>query len=94
MLLPTLLFAWLLPLGRFRTCYCLIPPEIRLILGTEGVVVLFCVDVFSPQLALVSPWMVNGDVVTYVKKYPSVNRSTLVCGQSFRAGQHVETTST
>lgn len=37
-----------------------------------------CISEFEPRLALVSPWMENGDIITYVKKYPNVNRIGLV----------------
>lgn len=43
-----------------------------------------CIDEFSPQLALVSPWMINGDVLSYTKKYPTVNRINIVNTLNFR----------
>jgi hypothetical protein len=34
---------------------------------------------FHGQIAMLSPWMENGDLPAYVKKYPNVDRLELVC---------------
>ncbi|KAH8113199.1 kinase-like protein [Phellopilus nigrolimitatus] len=39
-------------------------------------------DEFSPRLALVSPWMDNGDVLSHLKRSPDINRTTLIAGIS------------
>ena len=36
-----------------------------------------CVDEFAPQMALVSPWMENGNIQTYLKQNPTANRLNL-----------------
>lgn len=35
-------------------------------------------DVFYPQLAMISPWMPNGHLISYLSKNPSVKRIDLV----------------
>ncbi|KAI5116420.1 hypothetical protein M0805_001383 [Coniferiporia weirii] len=37
-----------------------------------------CIDEFSPQLAMVSPWMENGDILTYLKERPNADRKAMV----------------
>lgn len=36
------------------------------------------VDAFAPQLAMVSPWLENGCVTTYLKEHTSVDRRHMV----------------
>lgn len=37
-----------------------------------------CEDVFAPQFAMVSPWMDNGDLTTYLGKHEDANRLRIV----------------
>lgn len=37
-----------------------------------------CTDEFAPQMALVSPWMENGNIHIFLKQNPSANRVSLV----------------
>ncbi|EJD00249.1 kinase-like protein [Fomitiporia mediterranea MF3/22] len=39
-----------------------------------------CIDEFSPRLALVSPWMRNGDVLSYLKENDGVNHIAVIAG--------------
>ncbi|TDL22518.1 kinase-like protein [Rickenella mellea] len=39
-----------------------------------------CEDIFRPKLAMVSPWMENGDMIKYLKHNPGVDRRNLVLG--------------
>ncbi|KAH8110411.1 kinase-like protein [Phellopilus nigrolimitatus] len=41
-----------------------------------------CTEEFSPRLALVSPWMDNGDVLSYLKHNPDTDRIALIVGIS------------
>ena len=36
----------------------------------------------SPPISLVYPWISNGNLITYVREHPSVNKLGLVCGYS------------
>jgi Protein tyrosine and serine/threonine kinase len=37
-----------------------------------------CTDAFSPRYALVSPWMENGNMLSYTTRHPDTNRLFLV----------------
>ncbi|TDL25371.1 kinase-like protein [Rickenella mellea] len=39
-----------------------------------------CTDAFHPQYALVSPWMKNSDMMSFLKKYPRTDRLGMVRG--------------
>ncbi|TDL23526.1 kinase-like protein [Rickenella mellea] len=39
-----------------------------------------CKDLFAPRYALISPWMENGDMMTYLEKHPDTNRILLIYG--------------
>ncbi|TDL17031.1 kinase-like protein [Rickenella mellea] len=39
-----------------------------------------CTDVFSPHYAFVSPWMVNGDMVSHLKGHPETDRLAMIRG--------------
>lgn len=37
-----------------------------------------CVELFKPQLALISPWMENGSLTSYLRRNPEVARNGIV----------------
>lgn len=36
------------------------------------------VNIFKPRIALISPWMNNGHMLYYLKKFPDANRLMMV----------------